>query len=101
MNTVTLNPQQETKEFDLINDDFIPSEALDIVSPIIDSNVNFYKVQNWRNWEGNHKLDTQNFDQKTAELAALKNSLQEAVAHAKQAGCKLRIESSFKITMVK
>lgn len=52
-----LNYKIETKHIKLVDGEFTPSQALDILSTLIDEKINYHKVEKLQHWESNHHKD--------------------------------------------
>ena len=69
MKTQTLEKATTLKqEIQLVKGLFTPSEASDVVLSLIDQKINFHKIQRLQIWEGNHRCETDQLDDRIAEL---------------------------------
>lgn len=66
----------------LINETLNTSEARDIISGIIDKQINFYKLQHFREWIGNHHASSFKLDEKINHLKENKQELLQMIDEA-------------------
>ena len=71
-----------TQEVKFIDETFSSSEAQEIISAIIDKQINFYKLQHFSEWIRNHKADRCFCDQKINELKENKKELLEMISNS-------------------
>ena len=96
-----IQEQVQTQKMQLINENFSPSEAFDIIASSIEGNINFYKIQHLSSWEGNHSLSRNELDEKISLLNHQKNELRKLIREAKEAGYDLNIEGQINIKLIK
>lgn len=91
--------RQSVKEKDvkLIDGEFTPSQALDILSALIDEKINYHKVENLQHWESNHHTDPQPFLKRIQELEHQKQVLEDYVLKLKKAGQNLKINGKLSL----
>ena len=64
-------------------------------------NIDFYKIKDWKEWENNHDASSISTTHKISQLQQCDQTLRNAIMQARETGCELQIESSFKIKLVK
>ncbi|MCB0664378.1 MAG: hypothetical protein KDC80_01080 [Saprospiraceae bacterium] len=69
----------------VVNETLRTSEARDIISGIIDKQINFYKLQHFREWIGNHYTESYQLDEKINQLEEQKQNLMEMIEEATRA----------------
>ncbi len=90
----------KTKEkIQLVNGEFTPSEASDIIISLINEKINFHKIKRLQLWEGNHKYDTDQLDGRIKELREEKRIASEFIASTESLGRKLKINGILEITI--
>lgn len=87
-----LNYKIETKHIKLVDGEFTPSQALDILSALIDEKINYHKVENLQHWESNHHTDPHPFLKRIQELEHQKKELKDYVIQLKESGLNLKID---------
>ena len=76
--------EEESKSFQILNDNIKSQDSKDIISSMIDSIINYYKLQYLRDWERNHNIDKSSYDEKISELTNTKKQLLEQVKEGKE-----------------
>lgn len=85
----------------VINGSFKPSEARDIISKMIDDQINFYKLQNLSHWIQDCNLSQDLLDEKIAKLQHRKQELNEIIKVAQAGGEKVRLCNYFDLSIEK
>ena len=82
----------------LVEGNFSPSEASDIISSLIDVKVNFHKLQrlSWR--EGNENCNTRYPDGRIAELENERKVAKEFLQSARSERCSVKITGTLEIS---
>ena len=96
-NKTVMISQERIKEVLLIDDQFSPSEAHDLIASLIESNINFYKLQHLKEWEKDHSTGMDPNKQKITRLQMQKENLKDLIKLAKETDCNLKIEGTVKI----
>ena len=100
MKTQTLEKVETIKqEIQLVKGLFTPSEASDVVLSLIDEKINFHKIQRLQIWEGNHFCETDQLDDRIAELNKEKDRMRAILAKARANGSQLEINGILDITL--
>lgn len=84
----------------LVNETFTISEAREILSGIIDKQINYYKLQQFSEWVKNHAADSYSFDEKIRELEENKHELMEMIAEAKKNHMKVHLNCQLEMDIV-
>lgn len=87
-----LNCKIETKHIKLVDGEFNPSQALDILSTLIDEKINYHKVEKLQHWESNHHKDPHPLLKRIQELEKQKKELKDYVIQLKESGLNLKID---------
>lgn len=87
-----LNCKIETKHIKLVDGEFNPSQALDILSALIDEKINYHKVEKLQHWESNHHKDPHPLLKRIQELEKQKKELKDYVIQLKESGLNLKID---------
>ena len=72
------------ERFEILNDNINNQDSKDIISTMIDSMINFYKLQYLRDWERNHNLDKSTYDEKISELMKTKKEILEYIKNGQE-----------------
>lgn len=101
MQTKELEKAAETlQKVQLVNGVFTPSEAADIIGSLIDEKINFHKIQRLQRWEGNHKCDTGDLNDRITELEQDRAQALEFIAQIRKEGGKaLRINGILEMSV--
>lgn len=100
MQTKELEKALETmQKVQLVNGVFTPSEAADIVGSLIDEKINFHKIQRLQRWEGDHKCDTGDLNDRITELEQDRAQALEFIGQIRKEGKTLRINGILEITV--
>ena len=101
MQTKELEIAVETlQKVQLVNGVFTPSEAADIIGSLIDEKINFHKIQRLQRWEGNHKCDTGDLNDRITELEQDRAQALEFIGQIRKEGGKaLRINGILEMTV--
>lgn len=89
-----------TKSINLIDGQFTPSQAADILHAMLDVKINYHKIQRISRTEGNAS-DKCTFDNgRLDELLLEKANLKRIIAEARQNGKQLVIEGPISLKMI-
>jgi hypothetical protein len=82
----------------LVEGQFTPSEAVDVISALIDEKINFHKLQRLSLREGDENADTSYTNNRIQELMREKQIAKDFINNARCEGCKVRIDGILQIT---
>lgn len=100
MQTKELEKAPETlQKVHLVNGVFTPAEAADIIGSLIDEKINFHKIQRLQRWEGDHKCDTGDLNDRITELEHDRAQALEFIAQVRKEGQTLRINGILEMTV--
>ena len=100
MQTKELEPMQDTlQKVKLVDGVFTPSEAADIVGSLIDEKINFHKIQRLQRWEGDHKCDTGDLNDRITELEQDRAQALEYIAQIRKEGKSIRINGILEMSV--
>lgn len=80
---------------------FTPTDAKDVVNPIIDQKINFYRLQQVKDMVAEEGYGKGNFATEIEDLRKLKEELKDFIDLAKQTGHRLEIKAHIDIKLVK
>ncbi|MGB5645984.1 hypothetical protein [Muriicola sp.] len=89
-----------TQKLQLINGEFTPSEASEVLLALIDEKINFHKIKRLQLWEGDHKYETSHMDSRIAELKEEKRIASEFITNIKASGKNLKINGIVEISVI-
>jgi hypothetical protein len=95
METVTIKDQK----VNLVEGTFTASEALDVVSSLIDQKINFHKLQRLSWCEGDQNANTKFPDGRIQELMKEKAAAKEFINSLRQDGVNLQIHGELVISI--
>ncbi|NNK83041.1 MAG: hypothetical protein HKO92_07945 [Flavobacteriaceae bacterium] len=87
-------------EVKLIDGEFTPSEALDIINGLIKEKINFHKIHRLSMLEGNVNCDTKTDDSRVSQLLKAKEDFKAFYKEAKQEGRKFKISGLLELELV-
>lgn len=85
----------------LVEGQFTPSEASDIISALIDEKINFHKLQRLGRTEGNIHADCEYPNNRVKELEDERMIAKEFIKIARKEGQNLRINGTLEISFSK
>ncbi|TNE64244.1 MAG: hypothetical protein EP344_03920 [Bacteroidetes bacterium] len=83
----------------LVDGVFTPSEAADMLTTLIDQEINFHKIQRLSWCEGDENCSTTYPDGRIADLQQGKDEARGLINQARREGGKLRINGTLEITI--
>ncbi|MAN58995.1 MAG: hypothetical protein CMC08_04070 [Flavobacteriaceae bacterium] len=89
------------EKIQLVDGDFTPIEALDVIRGLIDEKINFHKVQRLSITEREQLADTGYPDGRIRELMQEKEKAKEALLEAYEKGYQIRINGILEMEFVK
>ncbi len=95
-----LKTQLTTQKIQLVKGEFTTSEASDVISALIDEKINFHKLQRLKQWEGNHKSETNQLNVRIQELQEEKRIAEEFIIAARGLGRNMTINGILEISIV-
>ena len=95
----TLMPLDKNTRIQLINDQFAPADVFDLLSQMIDKQINYYKLQFLSKWECNHCTSTDSLDDKIMALQHKKMELKQMMSQARNAGYQVNIQGLLDIQL--
>jgi len=93
--------EKATQKIQLVDGEFTPSEASDIIMNLIDVKINFHKIQRLQIWEGNHICKTNQLDGRIQELEKEKEIAREFIDSKRGLGQNLIINGTLELSIAK
>jgi hypothetical protein len=95
-------PQVENKErkIQLVDGEFTPSQASDIISSLIEQKINYHRLEGLQNWERNHTYDEEPLRNRIKELNDEMKRFKDFVSELKEKGKNVKIEGVIKMSVV-
>lgn len=84
----------------LVDGEFTPVQAIDIISSLINQKINFHKVENLQKWEKDHKTDSEPIKKRIHELKEANEAAKQFIIEMKKNGKKIKIEGNLSINIV-
>ena len=102
MKTSTTKTEKRTdQQIRLVDGEFTPSEALDIIGALLDQKINFHKLQRLTIWEGNVHGNCSFPNGRIAELEEEKKIAKEFLHQAINNGTMIKIKGNLEIEMIR
>lgn len=85
----------------IVDGEFTPEEANDIVRALVNEKINFHKLQRLAIWEGDVNANASFPNSRIEELEREKIKFNEFVKLARKGGSMLRIEGDLKVSLIR
>ncbi len=85
----------------IVDGEFTPEEANDIVRALVNEKINFHKLQRLAIWEGDVNANASFPNSRIEELEGEKIKFNEFVKLARKGGSMLRIEGDLKVSLIR
>lgn len=79
------------KKVKLVDGEFTPTQASDIINALIDQKINYHKIENLQHWEQDHNSDPKPYMLRIQELEEEKKAIDSYISEIKKEGKKLSI----------
>ncbi|NEV93976.1 hypothetical protein G3567_07430 [Psychroflexus sp. YR1-1] len=79
------------KKVKLVDGEFTPTQASDILIALIDQKINYHKIENLQHWEQDHNNDPKPYMMRIQELEKEKEAIDRYISEFRKAGKKLRV----------
>ena len=86
-----INVKATEKKVKLVDGEFTPDKALEILTALINQKINFHKFEITQLWEQNHKVNQEPFWMRIQELEDEKNDLRNYISEFRHEDKKLKI----------
>ncbi|MBT8206091.1 MAG: hypothetical protein KJP14_11210 [Eudoraea sp.] len=84
----------------LVDGEFTPSEASDVILSLIEQKINFHKLQRLALCEGHYGADTEYPDDRIGELEMERAIARDFISQVRYQGKKLKINGILEISLV-
>lgn len=102
MKATKIEMEQKTdQQIRLVDGEFTPSEACDILKSLLDEKINFHKLQRLTIWEGNVNGNCSFPNNRIEELQSEKETVDEFIKAARQNGSMIKIKGILDITTIR
>ncbi len=89
--------QATDQKIRLIDGEFTPNEAADIINALLDKKINFHKLQRLALWEGNVNANCSFPNSRIQELEMEKSAFKNFLKEAREEGAMLTIKGNLEI----
>ena len=89
-----------TQNITLVEGTFTSIEAIDVLNALIDTKINFHKLQRLSLCEGDQYADTLYPDHRVNELAKERKIAEEFISNTKKHGYRFKIHGTLDISLV-
>ncbi len=96
MDAIMSKKEQHVK---LVDGEFTPLQATDIVSSLIEQKINFHKVENLQYWEKNHHNDQEPYLKRVKELEEAEKEAKSFLLNKELKGKKIKIKGHLTISI--
>lgn len=84
----------------LVDGEFTPSEAADIIRALIKEKINFHKLNRLSSWVGNADGDTSYDDSRVAQLEKAQNEFIKVCQEARARGKQIKINGILDVELI-
>ena len=88
------------KKVKLVDGEFTPAEALDILNNLIGQKINYHKIKKLQHWEQNHNINEKPYTNRIFELEQEKKAVNAFLSEIMEDDIKLNISGVLKISVV-
>lgn len=85
----------------IVNENFSPFEANDLLDELIRSRINHHKIQTWKMWEGNHGFEAKGRDKEIESIVKQKSEAIALIAKATKENLKVEIIGNIEVRLIK
>ena len=97
----TANTTKIDQQISVVDGEFTPTEAGDIVYALLNQKINFHKLQRLALWEGNVNANCSFPNKRIEELKMEKVKFQKIVKKAREEGAMLQIKGDLEILLTR
>lgn len=94
-------PKEINQIVQVVNGNFSPYEASDMLNELVKSRVNFHNVQMLRMWEGNHHFDAKEWNKKIETMKQERTDAIALIAKAKKEGFMVELIGNIEVRLSK
>ncbi|HMP29918.1 MAG TPA: hypothetical protein PKD85_09970 [Saprospiraceae bacterium] len=84
----------------LLDGEFTPAQALDILNGLINQKINYHKIEKLQHWEQNHNINEKPYVNRIQELESDKKAINNFISEVMYEGKKLSINGVLTIKIV-
>ncbi len=92
--------KKTTAQIQLVKGEFTPSQASEVVIPLISYKINYHKLDGIEKWEKNHKTDQEPIKIRIDELKNEKKKAEAFFSEMEKEGKTLKIDGILNITII-
>ncbi len=89
------------QQLQVMDGKFSPIEATDVITKMIDDQINACKIQHLSRWIKNDTENSESVNDKVIHLNRCKNEFMRIIQEAKAEGCEVELSGNFTITLAK
>ncbi|AFU69708.1 hypothetical protein P700755_003033 [Psychroflexus torquis ATCC 700755] len=89
----------KVQNIQLVDGEFTPSQASDIISALINQKINYHKIEGLQLWERDHNNDPKPLSNRINELEEEKRHAEEFIAELKAKGKNLKINGILNLSI--
>ena len=97
----TIKAQKTDQLIRLVDGEFTPSEASDVINSLLHQKINFHKIQRLTIWEGNVNGNCSFPNSRIEELQQEKEIAREFFKMARENGYMLKIKGNLEIELIR
>ncbi|WP_417371816.1 hypothetical protein [Gelidibacter japonicus] len=86
------------QKIQLVNGEFTPSQASDVIMSLINQKINYHKIEGLQLWERNHKYDQEPLSNRIKELEVERKIASDFISKMREEGKNLKITGILKMT---
>lgn len=96
----TSRPIMQEQKIQLVQGEFTPTQALDIIMSLINQKISFHKLESMQQWEQNHNYDQEPINNRIKQLEMEKKIAADFISSRKIKGKKLKMDGVITLKIV-
>jgi hypothetical protein len=90
--------KKQDQKIELVNGEFTPTQAADIIISLINQKINYHKIKRFQMWESNHESDLLPLNNRIEELEQEKKTAIYFIEKMRLEGAHLKINGIINMT---
>lgn len=89
--------ENQVRTIKLVDGEFSPSQALEVISSLINQKINYHKLEGLQKWERDHQFDHEPLRNRIEELEEEMKLVDDFISKLKEEGKNLKIDGIIKL----
>jgi hypothetical protein len=92
--------ETNSKKINLVDGEFTKTQALDVITSLIDQKINYHNIEGLQMWESNHHVDQNPIHKRIDALTKEKEDFKNLIISLKSKNVKLKINGTLTIELI-